>query len=76
MPRRKQIALLDPHECQRCERGKMAISQRDKIIQPGVAKLRRVIQNKIKNPERVLSTDGADDSTLSELVNLPDDYPA
>jgi hypothetical protein len=35
-----------------------------------------VIPNKIKNPERVLSTDDADDSTLSELMNLPDDYPA
>jgi hypothetical protein len=65
-------------EGQRREPGEVALSQRDKIIQPGVARneLRRVIPNKIKNPERVLSTDDANDSTLSELMDLSDDYPA
>jgi hypothetical protein len=53
-------------------------SRRDLIHQPGVARneLRRVIPNKIKNPERVLSNGRQNDSTLSELMNLPDGYPA
>jgi hypothetical protein len=52
-------------------------SQRDKINQPGVARdeLRRVIPNKIKNPERVLSTDDAP-TALQSAVKIAQPFKA